>query len=208
MGSGRLSPSPEGIQAVADAVLRGEVSTKTINRWTELFWERGGFFHTVDVRAFQKQELEGALVRRYAGTKDVAHRVTFGAKGRAGCVVVRAPRERDSYQGDLNDLLVPPHTHPTAHIAIVFGGGGTFVAKRAIDEVNHIVMIPASPGSIFFYPAHIPHTFVSGKQGIQVASAQAEFESPKSAEFARLSTQDLNALPRMEQAEYESSLEL
>lgn len=196
------------IQSIAESVVAGQSDSANLSHWSLYFWNRGDFFHSVKVDGLNKAKNSSSVIRRYSGTQEVAHRVLYGAPGEAGCVEVRAPAEHDDYQGNFGDLLIPLHSHATDHIAIVLGGGGTFLIKRQINGDDAILMIQAGPGSIFFYPAGVPHTFISGKDGIHVASAQAEFESPASVRFADWAPEYLNDLPRIKQNDYLSGLSL
>ena len=202
------SRSTDNLKAIAKSVLAGRMDNSELSHWSWLFWNRGDFMHRVELSKLAISEGSMPLIQRYAGTDEVAHRILYGKPGKAGCVLVKAPPEHPSFQGDFNDLLVPLHSHPTDHIALVVGGGGTFLIRRQVNDDDVILMGEAGPGTILFYPAGIPHTFISGVNGIHVASAQAEYEPPSSVRFADMAPDYLNTLPRLEYAEYLRRLSL
>jgi len=99
-------------------------------------------------------------------------------------------------------MLVPPHAHDTDHIAVVISGSGTFVVQREVNGQAMVLLADARPGMSAFYPARVPHSFVSGPKGIQVASVQAEYESPTSPNFAFYVGRAINELPRLSYERY------
>ena len=195
------------IQSIAESVVAGQLDSVSLSHWSWYYWNRGDFRHHVNPEGLVKAQASGTIIQRYSGTPEVAHRILYGEPGKAGCVMVKAPPEH-SYRGNFDDLLIPLHSHPTDHIAVVLGGGGTFLARRQLEGDDVILMAEAGPGTILFYPAGIPHTFISGEDGIRVASAQAEYESPDSVRFADQAPYYLNELPRLDYALYLRRLSL
>jgi len=195
------------IQSLAESVVAGQLDSVSLSHWSRYYWNQGKFCHHVNPEGLVKAQASSTIIQRYSGTSEVAHRILYGEPGKAGCVVVKAPPEH-SYRGNFGDLLIPLHSHSSDHIAVILDGGGTFLVRRQLEGDDVILMAEAGPGTIMFYPARIPHTFISGEDGICVASAQAEYQSPDSVRFADLAPDYLNELPRLDYALYLRQLSL
>lgn len=178
------------------------MSSEQVSHWSWFYWNRGDFLHRVDLPGHDLVTPDTPSIPRYAGRPEVAHQILYGQPGKAGCVLVLAPSEPGGFSGDFNELLVPLHSHPTDHIALVVRGSGTFLVRRQVDGEDVMLMAKSGPGTLLFYPAGIPHTFICGKDGIDVASVQAEYETPSSVRFSDLAPAYLNTLPRMEYEHY------
>jgi len=168
---------------IVRAVLAGELGAEALSALVLARWERGEFVDYVDPVKLPEINAEGPGVARYEGAESVRHWRLYGAPGAVGCVLVDCPHDA-GYRGDLRELLVPPHVHPTDHVAVVLRGGGRFVVARTFGGSLRLVVAEARPGMIAFYPSGVAHTFIVGPGGILVASAQSEFQLPDEKTFA------------------------
>lgn len=189
------------IKEIVHSALRGEMDGPEISHWSRHFWDRGEFVFSLDPRSLDKVSAKGPSMGRYGGAAEVTHRTLYGEAGKPGCVIVTCPHDV-AYDGNLLHLKVPPHNHSSDHITIVLEGGGTFVALRDVEGTPTLLLADAGPGMVFLYPAGILHTFIVGKQGIRVASAKSEFESPTAPHFAKYADDQINRFPRMAHTDY------
>jgi hypothetical protein len=189
------------ITTITELVLQGKVTSENITHWSHYYWDSGEFIHWVKLDKIRYINADGPSTARYGGVPEVGHQILYGEYGSPGCVVVDAPADT-AYQGNFGDMLVPPHAHDSDHVAIVLSGNGTFVVQREVDGHAVVLLADARPGMMAFYPAHVPHSFICGPNGIRVASAQAEYESPVSQKFAYYVGNEINELPRLKYDSY------
>ncbi len=188
-------------ETIAEKVLQGQITTEDIHHWSHHYWNSGAFIYWLTPNQMLDIYPDGPSTARYGGIPEVGHQVLYGDYGAPGCVVVDAPAET-IYQGNLGDMIVPPHAHDSDHVAIVLSGNGIFVVQREVNGQAMVLLADARPGMMAFYPAHVPHSFICGPNGIRVASAQAEYESPVDAKFAYYVDNEINKLPRLEYDAY------
>jgi hypothetical protein len=191
-----MAHAPGTLHDIAAACLHGSLSRAEISELARDYWDRDDFVHYVEAEQLSLVRPSGPATRRYAGAPNVLHWKLYGDSGSPGCVLVESPHDAQ-YEDDFGALQVPPHVHDTDHIAIVLEGSGSFVVARPHEDGARVMIAPARPGLIAFYPRGVPHTFVSGPDGIVVASVQSEFEAPESPGFATLVRGGLAGMERV-----------
>lgn len=189
---------------IVRACLTGKLGAEELTNIAHDRWNRGEFVEYIDPEDLMAVKPMGQSTQRYAGASSVEHWRIYGEPGVAGCILVRSPHD-EAYRNDLSDLQVPPHVHSTDHIAIVLEGGGSFVAARSTGGVLQSVVADARPGMIAYYPSGVPHTFISGTNGILVATLQSEYQHPGKPEFATPVPGGLLGIERLDYDEWRSA---
>jgi mannose-6-phosphate isomerase-like protein (cupin superfamily) len=131
---------------------------------------------------------------RYGFSVELTTDEVYGSPGEPGCLRVWMPAGAP-WDRSLRALRVPVHTHDSDHITVVTEGRATFLVVREVAGKKVLIMADMGPGSMVFYPAHVPHTFVAD-EAFEVASLQASYKAPERLDFAPAVQEGVEGLPR------------
>jgi len=188
------------LRALLKATLRGTLSADEMEHAVAERWAAHDFVHHLPADAIPPLGPTRGRVGRYGFTTEVVSEQLYGEVGEPGCLVITTP-DPGRYDRSFRRLLVPPHVHNSAHIAVVISGNPLWVAVCPTGQGDVVVAEPMSPGSMAFYPRGVPHTFIADETFV-VATSEARLTDPESEDFARPSPVDCSRLPRMNYEEW------
>ncbi|MHC4845113.1 MAG: cupin domain-containing protein [Planctomycetota bacterium] len=191
------------LRALLEGTLRGTLSAEDIERAVERHWSRRDIVHHLTADALPALPAAREVVGRHGFTDQLVNEVLYGEVGKPACLLVTTP-DPGRYDRSFRELIVPPHVHGSAHIAVVISGHPLWVVGCPSDEGTVLVAEPMAPGSMAMYPQGVPHTFVADETFV-VATAEARSARPESELFARPSPVDFAELPRSSYAAWRSA---
>ena len=144
-------------------------------------------------------------VKRYGISGGLTTKIIYGESGRAGGMLITTPAQ-GRYDETFSTFVVPPHTHRSPHITLITEGEAKVLLAVTLLGTMHLIVEPVCAGTLIFFRAFVPHTFVS-KQGFQVASMHASYIEPDRADFASPSEIDFRSLPRVTFGEFRTATE-
>jgi hypothetical protein len=183
------------LRALLEGTLLGTLSADQIEQAVEGHWLRRDIVHHLGADVLPTLSPPRQVVGRHGFTDELVNEVMYGEVGQPACLLVTTP-EPGRYDRNFRELLVPPHVHESAHIAVVISGNPLWVVGCPSEQGTVLIAEPMAPGSMAMYPRDVPHTFVADETFV-VATAEARSAQPESERFARPSPVDFGGLPRM-----------
>lgn len=192
-------------------LLAGELSSAEFEKFTQAYWESGQYIRNFsaveDIAEHIRQRAERGMESSYGvevRTVRFNSQHLFGNPGEPGAIHIVAPGEviESEYIRDRNR---PPHIHHSGRITIITSGSAILYIHRRVNGGDHVIESRVGENDVIFWPASVAHTFHAGTDGFSLMSAMACFMAPHEREFAIPADQlglDLDAMPRMQYAEY------
>jgi hypothetical protein len=191
------------LRALLEGTLLGTLGSDAIERAVEQHWRQRDIVHHLSADALPTLPEPQGRVGRKGFTDELVTEVLYGTEGEPGCLLITTP-DPGRYDRSLRRLLVPPHVHGSAHIAVVISGNPLWVVGCPTAQGEVVVAEQMVPGSMAMYPRGVAHTFVSDETFV-VATAEAHWTEPESDQFARRSPLDFGGLPRMSYASWHAA---
>jgi AraC-like ligand binding domain len=187
-------------RAILEATILGRLTRPAVDSLVAHHWARGDFVRRLPADIVPPVGVPRRRAKRYGLADQIVTDVLYGEEGGPGCLLVTTPC-LGPYDRTFRRLVVAPHVHDSAHIAVVTRGRALFLVAR--HEERRVVLVTAelSRGSLVFYPAGAPHTF-AGDEEFQVASLQATHKEPEREDFAQPSPMRFETLARVTYEEY------
>jgi hypothetical protein len=190
-------------RALLQGTLTGTLSSERIESAVQACWAAQDPVHHLPAEALPPLPRPVGRVGRHGFTDELITEVLYGSVGQPGCLLVTTPGI-GRYDRSLSRLLVPPHVHESAHIAVVVSGRPLWLVACPTASGPVLVAEPMRPGSMAFYPPGVAHTFVADEAFV-VATAEARSKNPESERFARPAPLNFARLPRMTYDEWRAS---
>jgi len=188
------------LPSLLKGALLGTLTRGEIDRAVEHHWGAGDFVHHLPPAWIPALPAPRRRAKRYGLDGQLVTDVLYGDEGAPGCLLITTPSQ-GPYDRRLVRLLVPPHTHHSAHITVVTRGHALFLVARRQPWGAELITAAMGPGSLVFYPSGVAHTFASDEE-FEVVSLQAAYKEPERPDFAAPSALRFDRLPRVSYEEH------
>lgn len=183
------------MRALLEGTLTGTLSSEEIEAAVEARWAARDIVQHLPADAIPELPPSRGRVGRHGFKDELITEVLYGQPGKPGCLLITTPVP-GRYDRTFRDLLVPPHVHASAHIAVVVSGRPLWLVACPTPRGQVVIAEPMAPGSMAFYPAGVAHTFVADEDFV-VATTEARSAEPESERFARPAPVAFHKLPLM-----------